>query len=45
MQNKLLKYAQLILTITFLVVAAWDKNDIAVILAVISILFTVQYNV
>ncbi len=45
MKSKLYKYLQLILMIIFLVMAAWQHNDYAMVLSIFSILFTVQFNV
>ncbi|ADG41465.1 hypothetical protein LKI_09630 [Leuconostoc kimchii IMSNU 11154] len=45
MGKKINKYVQLIFTILLVVLAAWNHNITAVMLAAVSILLTVRYNV
>lgn len=45
MDRKVSKYLQLVFVIVLLVIAAWRRNECAVFLAFISILFTVRFHV
>nr|DAI52648.1 MAG TPA: hypothetical protein [Caudoviricetes sp.] len=45
MDRKVSKYLQLVFVMVLLVIAAWRRNECAVFLAFISILFTVRFHV